>query len=73
MGFITNLLPSNLFHAICVVGDWLVKMAHFVSYNKEISREEVTKKNFLIIYIDRYHGLLDDIIFNRGPQFISKF
>jgi len=46
-------------------------MAHFVPCKKSISGEETARLFLDNIY--RYHGLPDDIISDRGPQFISKF
>jgi hypothetical protein len=46
-------------------------MAHFVPCKKTITREETTK-----LFVDnayQYCGLSDDIISDRGPQFVSKF
>lgn len=71
MDFITDLPPSATFDAICVVVDRLTKMAHFIPCRKSISGEETAKLFLDNIY--RYHGLPDDIISDRGPQFISRF
>lgn len=46
-------------------------MAHFIPYLKAISGEESAKLFLDNIY--RYHGLPNDIVSDRGPQFISKF
>ena len=46
-------------------------MAHFVPCNKTMTGEETA-----LLFIDnvyKYHGLSDDIIFDRGIQFTSKF
>jgi hypothetical protein len=71
MDFITDLPPSATFDAICVVVDRLTKMAHFIPCKKSISGEATAKLFLNNIY--RYHGLPDDIISDRGPQFISRF
>jgi len=71
MDFIIDLSTSNKFNTICVVVDRIQKMAHFVRCKKTSIGEETTKLFIDNIYC--YHGLLEDIISNRGPQFISKF
>lgn len=71
MDFITDLPPSATFDAIYVVVDRFTKMAHFVPCKKSISGGETARLFLHNIY--RYHGLPDDIISDRGPQFISKF
>ena len=71
MDFIVDLPPSNTFYYICVVVDRVSKMAHFAPCKKIITSEDTTK--LFIDNIYRYHGLPDDIVFDRGPQFVSKF
>ena len=71
MNFIVDLPPLNAFDYICVIVDRFSKMAHFVPYKKIIIGEDTAK--FFIDNIYRYHGLLDDIVSDRGPQFVSKF
>jgi len=71
MDFITDLPPSNKFYTICVIIDQFSKMAHFIPCKKTITGEETTKLFMDNVY--RYHGLLEDIISDWGPQFISKF
>jgi hypothetical protein len=46
-------------------------MAYFVPCKKTITGKETTR--FFVDNVYRYHGLSDDIITNRGPQFVSKF
>ena len=71
MDFITDLPVSQSFDSIFVVVDRLTKMAHFVPCLKAVSGEDTTKLFLDNIY--RHHGLPNDIISDRGPQFISKF
>jgi len=71
MDFITDLLPLAKFDIIYVVIDQFSKMTHFILYKKTIVGEETTKLFIDNIYC--YHGLPNDIIFDYGPQFISKF
>lgn len=46
-------------------------MSHFIPCKKSISALETT--NLLIKNVFRLHGLPDDVISDRGPQFTSKF
>jgi hypothetical protein len=71
MDFITNLPSSKNFDKIFVIIDRLTKMVHFVPCTKTITREEIVR--LFVDNIYRYLGLHDDIISDRGPQFISKF
>lgn len=71
MDFITDLPLSNSFDSIFVVVDRLTKMAHFIPCKKTSSSEDTAR--FFLDNIYRYHGLPDDIISDRGTQFVSKF
>ena len=46
-------------------------MTHFVLCKKTITSEDTAK--LFIDNIYQYHGLLDDIVSDRGLQFVSKF
>jgi transposase InsO family protein len=71
MDFITDLPSSRNFDAILVIVNRLTKMAHFVPCTKTMTREETAR--LFVDNVYRYHGLPDDIILDRGPQFVSKF
>ena len=71
MDFITDLPPSNSFDSIFVVVDRFTKMAHFVPCKKTSSSEY--RARLFLDNVYRYHGLPDDIVSNRGTQFVSKF
>jgi hypothetical protein len=71
MDFITDLPPSNSFDSIFVVVDRLTKMAHFIPCKKTSSSEDTAR--FFLDNVYRYHGLPDDIVSDRGTQFVSKF
>jgi hypothetical protein len=71
MDFITDLPSSRKFDAIFIIVDWLTKMAFFVPWKKTITREEIAR--LFVDNVYQYLGLFDDIISNRGPQFVSKF
>ena len=62
---------SNDFDSIFVVIDRFTKTAHFIPCNKIVTGEEIAKLFINNIY--KYHGLPDDIISDRGTQFMSKF
>jgi hypothetical protein len=71
MDFITDFPRVNGKDSIFVVVDRLTKMAHFIPCTKTITGEETTKLFLDNIY--RIHGLLNDIVLDRGIQFISNF
>jgi hypothetical protein len=71
MDFITDLLSFKDFDSIFVVVDRLTKMAYFMPCNKTTTGKETAR--FFIDNINKYHGLLDDIISNRSSQFTLKF
>ena len=71
MDFIVKLPQSKNFDSIFVVVCRLTKQAHFIPCKESISAAELAE-----IFIDkifRYHGLPDEIISDRGPQFRSRF
>lgn len=69
--FIIDLPLFNSFDSILVVVDCLTKMAHFIPCNKSIIGERTVK--LFLDHVFQYHGLLEDILFNCGLQFTSKF
>ena len=69
--FITDLPSSQDHNAILVVVDRFSKMAHFIPCSSSIT-SEITSTLF-IREIFRLHGLPDNIISDRGPQFIAGF
>jgi hypothetical protein len=71
MDFITNLPPFNSYDSILVVVDHLTKMVHFIWCTRTIISKGTTK--LFLDHVFRYHGLFEDIIFDNGPQFASKF
>ena len=71
MDFITDLPPSQGFDAIITVVDRFTKMAHFLPCVKSINSQETT--NIIMREVFRHHGLPEDIISDRGPQFIAHF
>ncbi len=71
MNFITYLPPFTSFDSILVVLDCLMKVVHFIPYNKTITSEKTTK--LFLDHVFWYHGIFKNIIYNHGPQSTSKF
>jgi transposase InsO family protein len=71
MDFITDLLTIRAKNSILVVVDRLTKMAHFTPCSKSITAEETAK--LILDEIVRLHGLPEEIVSDRSPQFASKF
>jgi transposase InsO family protein len=71
MDFITDLPTVRAKNSILVVVDRLTKMAHFTPCSKSITTEETTQ--LILDEIVRLHGLPEEIVSNKGPQFASKF
>ena len=71
MDFIIDLPPSSGYDAILVVVDRFTKMAHFLPCRKDFISEDIAK--LLLQEVFRHHGLPQQIISDRGSQFIAKF
>jgi transposase InsO family protein len=71
MDFITDLPVSHGYDSILVVVDRLTKMAHFVPCKKTATSEDTAR--LVLDSVVRYHGLPDDIVSDRGPQFAARF
>jgi transposase InsO family protein len=71
MDFITDLPIVRAKNSILVVVDRLTKMAHFTPRSKSITTEETAQ--LILDRIVRLHGLPEEIVSDRGPQFASKF
>jgi transposase InsO family protein len=71
MDFITDLPTVRTKNSILVMVDQLTKMAHFTPCSKSITAKETAQ--LILDGIVRLHGLLEEIVSNRGPQFASKF
>jgi IS30 family transposase len=71
MDFIIDLPVISGYDSMFVMVDRFTKMAHFTSCAKTISGDEAADLFFENVV--QLHGLLDDITFDRGPQFISHF
>ena len=71
LDFITDLPLSKGFDTILTVVDRFTKMAHFLPCTKTITSQETA--DLLMREVFKHHGLPDDIVSDRGPQFISHF
>jgi len=71
MDFITDLPTVRAKNSILVVVDRLTKMAHFTPCSKSITAEETAR--LILDKIIRLHGLPEEIMSDKGPQFASKF
>jgi len=71
MDFIIYLPPSSSYDSILMVVNCLMKMIHFIPCTKTIIGEGTIKLFFDHVFL--YHDLFEDIIFEHGPQFASKF
>lgn len=71
LDFITDLPPTRGFDSVLVVVDRFTKMVHFVPCRKEISGHATAE--LFLTHIVRLHGLPEDVISDRGPQFVSHF
>jgi transposase InsO family protein len=71
MDFITDLPTIRTKNSILVVVDRLTKMAHFTPCSNSITAEETTQ--LILDGIVQLHGLPEEIVSDKGPQFASKF
>jgi hypothetical protein len=73
MDFITDLPPSSRhsYDAVLVVVCRLTKMAHFIPCTKTTTAEATAR--LVLDHVVKLHGLPDDIVSDRGPQFASRF
>jgi hypothetical protein len=71
MDFITDLPIVKAKNSILVVVDGLTKMAHFTPCSKSITAGETSQ--LILDGIVRLHGLPEEIVSDKGPQFASKF
>lgn len=67
--FVTGLPASSGKSVILTIIDRFSKSAHFVALEKFPTALEMTQ--LLIDHVFRLHGILQDIVSDRGPQFTS--
>ena len=71
MDFVTGLPPSNGNTVVLTVVDRLSKMVHFIALPKLPSAKETAE--VMMFNVFKIHGFPEDIVSDRGPQFISRF
>lgn len=71
MDFIVKLPVSSGYDSILVVVDRRTKMAHFIPCLETTTASELATLFFKNIF--KYHGLPNNIVSDRGPQFKSTF
>jgi hypothetical protein len=71
MDFITDLPLSDGFDTIMVIVERMTKMSHFIPCHKTITAEQTA--DLFIHHVLRLHGLPEEVISDRGPQFVAKF
>jgi hypothetical protein len=71
MDFITDLPTVKAKNSILIVVDRFTKMAHFTPCSKSITAKETVQS--ILDEIVRLHGLPEEIVSDKGPQFTSKF
>jgi transposase InsO family protein len=71
MDSITDFPTVKAKNSILVVVDRLTKMAHFTPCSKLITAEETIQS--ILDGIVQLHGLPEEIVSDKGPQFTSKF
>ena len=71
MDFISGLPRVKGLDAILVVVDRLTKMAHFIPCTTSETSESTAR--LILDNVVKLHGLPDDIVSDRGPQFVAGF
>ncbi|KAI2650603.1 Transposon Tf2-8 polyprotein [Labeo rohita] len=71
LNFITALPPSQGNTVVLTIVDRFSKVAHFIPLPKLPSAKETAVT--VVDHVFRIHGLLNDVVSDRGPQFISRF
>uniref|UniRef100_A0AAY5K731 Gypsy retrotransposon integrase-like protein 1 n=1 Tax=Esox lucius TaxID=8010 RepID=A0AAY5K731_ESOLU len=70
LDFVTSLPQSEGNDTILTIVDRFSKSAHFVALLKLPSASETA--DLLVLHVFRPHGIPEDIVSDRGPQFISR-
>ena len=71
MDFVTGLPWSDGYDAIWVVVDRLTKARHLIPCRTNIDAKDLA--DLFLQHVFRLHGLPDEIISDRGPQFAASF
>ncbi|XP_061157614.1 uncharacterized protein LOC133169427 [Syngnathus typhle] len=69
--FVTGLPPSEGNTVVLTVVDWFNKMTHFIPLPKLPSAKQTASN--MVREVFRHHGLPQDIVSDRDPQFASTF
>lgn len=68
--FITGLPPSQGNDTVLTIVDRFSMAVHFIALPKLPTARETA--DLLVQHVFRLHGIPQDIVFDRGPQFVSK-
>ena len=71
MDFVTGLPWSRGYDVIWVVIDRLTKARHLVPCRTTV--DAAVLADMFIKHVFRHHGLLNSIVYDRGPQFVAAF
>ena len=71
VNLITELLQSHGYDSILITVDCLSKWAHFIATTSDITSLGVTRLFWDNVW--KLYGLPEEVISNRGPQFVSNF
>jgi len=71
MDFIIELPLAGSYDAVLVTMDCFMKMAHFLLTTSNVTMEQTGQ--FYCQHVWKLHGVPEDIVSDRGPQFISHF
>ena len=71
MDFIVELPPAGGYDAILVTVDRFTKMAHFLPTTSNVTAEQTAQLYYQQVW--KLHGLPEDIVSDRGSQFVSHF
>ena len=71
MDFIVELPLAGGYDAVLVTMDCFTKMAHFLPMTSNVTAEQPMQLYYQHVW--KLHGIPEDIVSDRGPQFISHF
>ena len=69
--FIVELLESHSYDAVMNVVDSMSKMSHFILTHTTITALRAAR--LFLAHVWKLHGLLRQVVSDRGPQFIVEF